>query len=94
MRNFTAQTNAERQRRFREKRAVQKNEIAATYNREAKLVLAIQRAVLDGQLPRDVQEGLTNGAVVENLIRYLTAQPETQTGQKTRQRRTPKEVRR
>jgi hypothetical protein len=88
MRGYEPKSNAERQREFREKRAALNVEAFAALNREAALCLAIEKAIQRGALPDDIREGLTNSAVVENLIRYFTAQPETQTGQKTRQSRT------
>jgi hypothetical protein len=82
-------SNAERQRGFREKRAALNDEAFAALNREAALCLAIERAIQRGALPDAIRDGATNGAVVENLIRYLTATPETATRPKTRQSRTP-----
>ncbi len=81
-------SNAERQREFREKRAALNSEAFEALNREAALCLAVECAIQRGALPDTIREAATNGAMVKKLIGYLRAQPETQTGQKIRQRRT------
>jgi hypothetical protein len=82
-------SNAERQREFREKRAALHDEAFAALNREAALCLAVEKAIQRGALPSEIRDGKSNGAVVENLIRYLTATPEKVNRPKTRQSRTP-----
>ncbi len=88
MRGYEPKSNAERQREFLEKRAALHDEAFAALNREAALCLAVEKVIQRGDLPAKIREGATNGAVVENLIRYLTATPETATRPKTRQSRT------
>ncbi len=70
-----AKTGAQRQREFREKRAALNDEAFAALNREAALCLAVERAIQRGDLPAEIREGLTNGAVVDNLILHLSHVP-------------------